>query len=508
MKLRVRELSIMLAMLLLMAACNGNKTPTVVVIVPSATAGAKVPTRMPTSSPLPITQTPTETLTPTSSVPMAQAVRSMSVRGGPGSSYPVVGTLDANAQLEITGISEDGSWYQVKLSDGTLGWLASSSAVVTTFGNIAGVSVALEPTNTPTDTPAATSTLTATATETATFTPTATETLAATETSTATRTPIPSPTAGVPQYVSAVLGEVGVAQDTGYLAEEKRQDTVDNSGQDNLVSWNRLDNTYSDFVLAATIGWGEGATDDYCGFTFRDINQDGDKNTLYAVHINRLGRLWFAELTDSVWGDNNYGNGEFVKIDASDTNELILVAVGDTFSVYINGHYSAQFQDDTLKNGLVGLMGGTYESSDKSDCTFSDAFVYSLDSAVAPPAPTPTSPAAFNEAIGISYGNTMKGTIGGDVAGGRYTFAAQSGDVVSIKMSRDSGDLDPQIIVLDAAGNELTRNDDTSGQETRDALIDSFSVPADGNYTIIATRYQENVGLSAGDYSLTLDKTN
>jgi hypothetical protein len=393
-----------------------------------------------------------------------------------------------------------------------LGWLASSSAVVTTFGNVAGVPVALEPTNTPTDTPTATPTETATSTETPTSTPTATdtptETPAATATSTATRTPIPSPTAGVPQYVRTALEEVGVAEDTGYLAEEKRQDAVDNSGEDNLVSWNRFDNTYGDFVIGATVGWGAGATDDYCGFTFRDINQEGDQNTLYAIHINRLGRLWFAELTDSEWGDNIYGNGEFVNIDADDTNELLLVGVGDTFSVYVNGNYSAQFQDDTLTNGLVGLMGGTYESSDESGCTFSDAFVFSLDSAIAPPAPTPTSPAEFSESIGISYGNTIQGTIGDDVAGGSYTFVAEEGDVVSIYMSRDSGDLDAEIILLDADGNEIARNDDVPGQITRDAEIEDFSLPADGTYTIIATRYQENVGLSAGDYSLTLDKTN
>ncbi|MBZ0287224.1 MAG: SH3 domain-containing protein [Anaerolineae bacterium] len=493
---------------LLLAACNGNKTPTIVVIVPSATEGAKVPTRMPTSTPPPITETPTDTLTPTSSVPMAQAVRSMSVRGGPGSSYPVVGTLEANDQLEITGISEDGSWYQVELSDGTPGWLASSSAVVTTVGNIAGVPIALEPTNTPTDTPAATDTPTATLTpsptETATQTPTPTETT----TPTATRTLISSPTPGLPGYVSAALVQVEVAPDTCYLAEERRQDEIDNSGEDNLVSWNRFDNTYSDFVVGATVGWGAGANDDYCGFTFRDINQEGELNTLYAIHINRQGRLWFAELTDSEWGDNIYGTGEFVNIDEDDPNELILVGVGDTFSLYVNGEYSAQFQDDTLTNGLVGLMGGTYESSDESGCTFSDAFVFSLDSAVAPPAPTPTAPPEFSEAIGISYDNTVQGVIGGDVAGGRYTFVGQEGDEITIWMSRDSGDLDPQLILLDSDGNEIARNDDRSDEVTRNAAIMNFVIPEDGTYTIIATRYQENVGLSAGDYSVALEKIN
>jgi hypothetical protein len=306
--------------------------------------------------------------------------------------------------------------------------------------------------------------------------------------------------------VSQALSSIGVGLDTGYFAEDRRQDEVDNSGEDNLVSWNRFDNSYSDFVLGATISWGPGATDDYCGFTFREPEAEGDTNTLYAIHMNRLGRIWFAELTDSEWGDNVYGNGEFINLDESDTNQLILVVVGDTFSVYVNGSYSAQFQDDTLTSGLVGMMGGTYESSDESSCSFADAFVFSLDSAVPPPAPTPTEPAAFSEAVSISYGDTVEGTIGGDVAGGRYTFDASEGDVVNIRMSRTSGDIDPQIIVLDADGNELTRNDDISGEVTRDASIDGLSIPADETYTIIATRYQENVGLSEGDYSLTLEQ--
>jgi len=185
-----------------------------------------------------------------------------------------------------------------------------------------------------------------------------------------------------------------------------------------------------------------------------------------------------------------------------------LVGVGDIFSVYVNGEYSAQFQDDTLTNGLVGLMGGTYESSDESGCTFSDSFVFSLDSAIAPPAPTPTAPPEFSEAIGISYDNTLQGVIGGDVAGGRYTFVGQEGDEITIWMSRDSGDLDPQLILLDSDGNEIVRNDDRSDEVTRDAAIMNFVIPDDGTYTIIATRYQENVGLSAGDYSVALEKNN
>ena len=39
-----------------------------------------------------------------------------------------------------------------------------------------------------------------------------------------------------------------------------------------------------------------------------------------------------------------------------------------------------------------------------------------------------------------------------------------------------------------------------------DAAIEGFSIPADGTYTIVATRYQENIGVSAGDYTLTLEQ--
>ena len=519
MTLRLRNLSIWVMIAVTMAACAGNQTPTVVVVIPTATEGAKVPTRMPTGTPPPITETPMDTLTPTSSVPVAQAVRNLSVRGGPGSAYPALATLEANQQLEIIGVSEDGSWYQVALPDGAPGWVASGSAVVTTIGNIARVPIALEPTNTPTEThtptatpsdtptPTATDTPTITPSPTPTETPTETPTSTLTPSETPTRTPIPSPTPGVPQYVSQALADIGVALDTGYLAEEKRQDSIDNTGEDNLVSWNRFDGTYTDFVLSATIGWGAGATDDYCGFVFRDVGEGNDTNTLYAIHIDRLGRLWFAELTESEWGENTFGNGEFINIDIDDTNDVTLIGAGETFSVYVNGEYSAQFQDDTLTTGLVGLMGGTFESSDESGCAFSDGFVFSLDSAVAPPAPTATAPATISEAAPINYGDSLDGFIGGSSAGGRYTFTAAAGDVITIEMTRESGDLDALLILLDGSGDLVELNDDVPSAETRDAIIE-ITIPADGEYTIIATRYQEEIGLTEGDYTLTLDKIN
>jgi serine/threonine-protein kinase len=155
------------------------------------------------------TASATATLTPTATpaVPIAQAQRSLTVRAGPGSQYEPVATLGQGAEVTITGMNEDGSWYQVMLDGGLTGWLAASSAAVRTSGDINSVPVAAAPTMQPTatltptasNTPTITDTPAPTATETPfpTDTPTRIPTLAAT----ATNTPVP-PT---PVPVNAML---------------------------------------------------------------------------------------------------------------------------------------------------------------------------------------------------------------------------------------------------------------------------------------------------------------
>ena len=94
--------------------------------------------------------------------------------------------------------SEDGTWYQIVLPDGTQGWVAASASLVQASGDILGVQVALAPTDTPTYTPTPTNTPTATSTPTATLTPTATATYTATATVTRTPTETPLPLVGPP----------------------------------------------------------------------------------------------------------------------------------------------------------------------------------------------------------------------------------------------------------------------------------------------------------------------
>jgi hypothetical protein len=107
----------------------------------------------------------------------------------------------------------------------------------------------------------------------------------------------------------------------------------------------------------------------------------------------------------------------------------------------------------------------------------------------------------------IQIGDSLEGQIDADVWAVWYTFEAQANDSVHLEMKRTSGDLDPLVIVLDATGTELARNDDEPIPRNYDAIINELVIPDDGTYTIIATRFQEAEGLSSGEFSLTLGRS-
>jgi hypothetical protein len=152
-----------------------------------------------------VTSTETATRTPTPATPVGEIVRNVVVRLGPGISYPIVATINADDRVEIRGISEDSGWYQVVMPDNSLAWLIASQ--VTPYGNMRVVPLELPPTitptasRTPTDTPTSTPVPTDTPTDTPSPTdspvvviPVDTDTPVPTETATSTPTDTPPPT--------------------------------------------------------------------------------------------------------------------------------------------------------------------------------------------------------------------------------------------------------------------------------------------------------------------------
>ncbi len=107
----------------------------------------------------------------------------------------------------------------------------------------------------------------------------------------------------------------------------------------------------------------------------------------------------------------------------------------------------------------------------------------------------------------IRVGDTVMGTISSTQPAVDYTVNLTSGQRITVTMQQTSGDLDSYLVILDAAGSEVAFNDDAAmevGGSALNAQISSFTATVTGIYTIRATRYNQQDGMSAGDYQLSV----
>ena len=105
----------------------------------------------------------------------------------------------------------------------------------------------------------------------------------------------------------------------------------------------------------------------------------------------------------------------------------------------------------------------------------------------------------------LRYGDTVLNAINSMEPEVFYSFRASQGDIVNIDMRRITGNLDPYLQVVDGLNTVLAINDEVIGSGT-DAHIDSLVIPADGVYYIIATRYGQASGESAGNFALSIEE--
>lgn len=84
-----------------------------------------------------------------------------------------------------------------------------------------------------------------------------------------------------------------------------------------------------------------------------------------------------------------------------------------------------------------------------------------------------------------------------------YIFEGSAGDIVSIEMTRASGNLDPYLILVNRQTQEIiAQNDDDERSDTTNAYIAEVTLPLEGEYIVLATRYQGIDGNSAGEFIL------
>jgi hypothetical protein len=104
----------------------------------------------------------------------------------------------------------------------------------------------------------------------------------------------------------------------------------------------------------------------------------------------------------------------------------------------------------------------------------------------------------------VTYGDIIESEITNDAPEVAFLFEARRGDVVGVLMTRRDGDLDSLLVILDPSGEELFSNDDIEPGASLDAGMIDLLIPEDGVYTIVATRFQGEVGVSIGTFTLTL----
>lgn len=110
-----------------------------------------------------------------------------------------------------------------------------------------------------------------------------------------------------------------------------------------------------------------------------------------------------------------------------------------------------------------------------------------------------------DEGSSLQYGIPITNTITNMQSQLFFTFEANQGDIINVSMVRSSGTLDPYIQLLDPGRFLIAENDDATGT-SRNARIQTYVINTPGTYIIVATRYGQASGESAGSFVLTVEE--
>src|SRR5262249_34551515 len=147
---------------------------------------------------------------------------------------------------------------------------------------------------------------------------------------------------------------------------------------------------YHDFVVSTDMTWGSAMKGkDFCGFLFRLVNDDNK----YFMTIDRLNNVYFDAEIDGEWeGKEPSVDSNLIQTGHEDINQLMIVGLGDTFTIYVNGQLAVTYAHSKLAAGRISLMGGTYNSTKGPGCTFRNSWIWDLSPNYEPEMPVPTIP--------------------------------------------------------------------------------------------------------------------
>ncbi len=407
------------------------------------------------------------------------------------------------------------------------------------------------PTNTPTSTPTYTPTPTNTPTETPTNTPTNTDTPSPSPTPTNTFTPTPSPTPTIDtEQVQQLIEDGDAFLDAGRydraIAEFTDAIELDPNAVDAYVgrglafiNLDELEDALADFDIALELD--PENSDAYNGRGLIFYYQDDNENAIedYTLAIENDSENYIAYYNR---GLVYFNQGDY-DLAISDLTEAINIEPEDPDSFYLRGisytsidDFDSAIEDlttvvnlDTTYTEAYGERGVAYYLNEDFELAVSDleqyqqlaggsADEYYLDfledaqqelaTVATPTGPqiTSTPPPVDGVVRPIIFNQPVMGTITANIGAVRFEFMGRAGDRVDITLVATSGNLDPLVLLLDNNGNVLAQNDDGPASMGRNSLLGDFMLPQNGNYIIVATRFQQELGTTIGDFELELSR--
>ncbi|SRR5690554_3191022 len=116
-------------------------------------------------------------------------------------------------------------------------------------------------------------------------------------------------------------------------------------------------------------------------------------------------------------------------------------------------------------------------------------------------------PEDFRDLPPIAFGETVEGTLDNQRFMDLYTFLGEADQTIIAEMTSLNPEaingLDPFLVLLDDARIPLEEHDDIVAGVERDARLE-FTLPRTAYYAIVASRFDQADGTSAGPYQLTL----
>lgn len=279
----------------------------------------------------------------------------------------------------------------------------------------------------------------------------------------------------------------------------------DGAGTDAMIASKRIPADGRYYVIASRFGQEQGRTAGEFELLLERVGSGTVATTTLRYGDSVLGRItrenplvfYFlrAERGDVITVTMRRTSGNLdPHLDLATPDGRVLVANDD--DPLAAGTLDAAIRNHAILDSGVYLIVATHFGREAGDSEGS----YVLELTRTPPDELGKSP---EEARLIDYGLVLEGTIDDEVPHRYYRFDAQRGDVITVTMRADQGNLDPVVKLMDASLVELAQDDNSGGGG--DARIAGFTIPETGIYHLVATRFRELEGQTDGEFSLQLN---